>query len=426
VLAVVAVVVLAATGVWNPFPAVWDRITSSEPLAGAAASWQQKLGGTARSVTVTGGAVVVEYRTRIEAFGVAAGVQLWEKNADWSAVAGRDGDSVVVVGELLTKGYQVLDPGNGQVRRKDTEAVAVWTYDDALLDVRCAKARDCELSAWDPRGTRPLWTVTTPGIGFVLSADNPDLPDTRPLPAGRISDRAGGPTGMPGLIGFPADGKLHVVDTAAGRVVQVLDADRERRVAVAGGRLLTVTADGRDGTCYFTVDATDPSTGRQVWQREGLNLRTAGDGAGCRQEQDPAGGYDVVLGVDPVGREVLVDSHDGRTLWRGGRRQRVLAVDDRHAVIRAADGRTLSGRAFGPDRAVWERRAGDKAEASLTPWAAIVVDPGPGRVTALSPRTGAVLAEARTEARVLAVGSGGMILGAGRDMAYVPFTVNRT
>lgn len=421
VLAVVVVVVLAATGVWNPFPGIWAWVNQSRPLAGSAATWQQKLGGAAKTVTVTGGSVIVEYRTRIEAFGVTAGVQLWEKNADWSAVAGRDDDSVVVVGELLTKGYEVLDPASGQVRRKDDDAVAVWTYDDAILDVRCSQARDCELSAWDPRGSRPLWTVSTPGIGFVLSADNPDLPDTHPMTASHVADSAAGPTGIPGLIGFPADGKLHIVDTAAGRVVQVMEPNRDQRVAVAGGRVLTVTADARDGTCYFAVDATDPSTGRQVWRREGLNLRTADNGAGCRQEHDPAGGHDVVLGVDPVAREVLVDAHDGRTLWRGGdKEQRVLAVDDGYAVIRSADGRSLSGRAFGRDRTAWRRSVTD-GQAALTPWAAIVVSQKPRTVLALHPATGAVLTEARTDARVLAVGSGGLILGQGRDIAYLPF-----
>ena len=64
-------------------------------------------------------------------------MQLWERNADWSAVAGGDTDAVVVTGELLTKGYEVLDPASGLTRRKDTEAVAVWTYDNAILDVRC-------------------------------------------------------------------------------------------------------------------------------------------------------------------------------------------------------------------------------------------------------------------------------------------------
>ena len=45
----------------------------------------------------------------------------------------------------------------------------------------------------------------------------------------------------------------------------------------------------------------------------------------------------------------------------------------------------------------------------------------PSRITAVSPSSGAVLAEARTEARVYAVGPDGLIAVDGRDMAYLPF-----
>jgi hypothetical protein len=420
VLTVVALVTLALTNVWNPWPGLWAWINRTEPIAPGVAAWEQRLGGAAQTVTVAGNAVVVEYRTRIEAFGTAAGVQLWERNADWSAVAGHGADAVVVTGELLTKGYAVLDPASGAVRRTDTEAKAVWTYDDAILDVRCHQARDCELSAWDPRGTAPLWTVVTPGIGFVLFADNPDLPGTRPLTGDAIDAGVAGPGRLPGVIGFPADDKLHLVDTAAGTVTRVLDLDRRQRVAVAGDRVLTVTATGKDGTCYFAVAAADARSGHGVWQADGLNLRTAGGGAGCEQENDPVGGQDVVLGVDPAGREQLVDAHDGRRLWRGDRADTVLAVDDRRALVRS--GRTLGARDFSRDVTAWERRVNEKAQAALTPYAAVVVDLAPRRVLALRPSTGAVLAEVRGDARVLAVGSGGMVIGAQRQLAYLPFS----
>ncbi|GAA0815118.1 hypothetical protein Sya03_15300 [Spirilliplanes yamanashiensis] len=420
ILVLIAVVTLALTNVWNPWPGVWAWVVRSEPIAQGVAAWEQQLDGSHKSVTVAGAAVVVEYRTRTEAFGTQAGAPLWEKNADWSAVAGQGDSAVVVTGELLSKGYEVLDPLTGAVRRTDTEAKAVWTYADAILDVRCLEARDCELSAWDPRGTAPLWTVSTPGMGFVLFADNPALPGTKPLTGDAVDGAAGGPGRLPGVIGFPADNRLHVVDTAAGRVEQVLDLDRrDRRVTVAGGRVLTVTATAADGTCYFAVSAADARSGREVWQADGLNLRTAGDGAGCEQQHDPAGGQDVVLGVDPTGREQLIDAHDGRRLWKGTPAHRVLAVDDRRALIRT--GRRLSAWDFSRGRTAWERTVHDKAQAAVTPYAVVVVDQGPRRVAALRTSTGAVLAEFRTGARVLAVGPSGMVVGEGRQMAYLPF-----
>jgi hypothetical protein len=418
---VVVVIVLATTGVWNPFPKLWAWIEQSEPIAQGVASWQTAIAGSPRSVAISGGAIIVEYRTSVEAYGSAAGVRLWKSDADWAGVAGGDADAVVVVGRLLTKGYQVLDPATGAVRRSDTEATAVWTYADAVLDLRCPKAGECQLSAWEPRGSRPMWTIDTPGIGFVLNALNPDLPDTQPLVQSRFDGRVTGSRPLPNLIGIPGDGRIQVIDTAQGRVAQTRTPARDQRVAVLGSRVLTVTGTAADGTCYYSVVAHDPPNGQAVWRRDGLNLRTADNGSACRQDRDPAGGHDVVLGVDPVGRQELIAAHDGRVLWHGDKGQHVLAVDDAYALIRSSDTRTLAARSFGRGKVGWRRPLGPGAQAVLTPYAAVVAETGPARVTALNPRSGAVLTEARTDAKVFAVGPGGMILVAGRDMAYLPF-----
>jgi outer membrane protein assembly factor BamB len=50
---------------------------------------------------------------------------------------------------------------------------------------------------------------------------------------------------------------------------------------------------------------------------------------------------------------------------------------------------------------VWQRSVNDGASAALTPFAAIVASVKPSRIIAVSPSSGAVLAEARTEAKVL-------------------------
>ncbi|MGK5679549.1 hypothetical protein [Actinoplanes sp. URMC 104] len=419
--AIVIVIVLATTGVWNPWPRVWGWVNTSEPIAGGTARWQQRIGGSPQSVAIAGDAVVVEYRTSVEAYGLTAGVKLWDSDADWAAIAGDGANAVVATGRLLTKGYQVLDPRSGSVLRADTEATAVWTYRNALLDLHCAKGGDCRLTAWAPRGTRPLWTVDTGGIGFVLNAANPDLPDTRQLTAGRVDDDVARPRRMPGLIGLPDDGRVRVIDTATGRVLQVAQPAADQRVAIAGGRVLTVTGTARDGTCYYGVVATDPPSSAPVWQRDGLNLRTADNGAECKQEHDPAGGEDVILGVDPTGREELLAAHDGRVMWHGGSGESVLAVDDSFGVIRGADSRTLRGYSFSRGRTTWSRQVGTDVTAALTRYAAVITTRKPDRVVAVSPGSGRVLADVRTDAGIFAVGPGGMIAVAGREMAYLPF-----
>ena len=417
----VVVIVLATTNTWNPFPRLWNWVNTSAPIAAGAAQWQQRIGGSPQSVTIADDAVIVEYRTSVEAYGLGAGVKLWQSDADWAAVAGTDADAVVVTGRLLIRGYQVLEPRTGVVRRQDTTATAVWTYQNAIVDLHCAKGSDCELTAWDPRGSQPLWTVSTGGIGFVLNASNPDLPDTKPLTSPQVDDDVAGPPFMPGLIGLPDDGRVRIVDTAGGKVVQTVAPRSDQRVAVAGGRVLTVTGTARDGTCYYGVVATDPPSGQRVWSRDGLNLRTADNGSSCKQDRDPAGGSDVVLGVDPVGRRELLAAHDGRVLWHGAKDEDVLAVDDGFAVIRNADRDTLTGRSFNGAGTVWQRSAGSGTTAALTPYAVIVAGLKPSRITAMSRSDGRVLADIRTPAKVFAAGPRGLIVVSGRDMAYLPF-----
>ncbi|MER7439333.1 PQQ-binding-like beta-propeller repeat protein [Micromonospora avicenniae] len=419
-LALIAVVALAATGVWNPFPRVWDWVDRSEPIAEPDVVWQQRIGGTPKSVTIAGETVVVEQRTRVEARALATGGQLWERKADWAAVAGADRNAVVVVGKLLVKGYEVLDPTTGVTRRRDDDAVAVWTYRNLLLDARCVQPTDCTLSAWDPRGAKPLWTAFLPGVGSGLFADNPGLRGTRRLTAQRLDEEMAGPEPVPPLLGFPVDGRVHVVDTATGSVLQNVEPGREERLSVVGGRLLRIAARSQDDNCYFAISGVDPATGRETWRRAGINLRTA-DKVGCVQREDPQGARNVLIGVAPDARETVLDGYDGRLLWVGADGEKLLAVDDRYALVRAADRRSILGRGLAAERTLWTRPAGGKAGATLTPHAAVIADEKPSRLIALDPRTGRELAALRTSANALAVGPAGMVIGEGREIGYVRF-----
>jgi hypothetical protein len=418
--ALTLLVLLIATGLWNPLPGLADWLDRDRSLSVPPPVWQQRLGAGPQSVTIAGDAVIAEHRTSVESRSLASGVQLWQRKVDWAAVAGGESDPVVVVGKLLVKGYEVLDPQTGAVRRRDNSAVAVWTYRNALLDARCFDPKDCVLTAWDPRGGSPLWTVELPGIGVALVADNPELLGTRRMATPRVDARAGGPEQMPALLGFPVDGRVHVVDTATGRLLQQIEPNRQERVVVVGGRVLRVNATAQDGTCYFSVLARDPANDQQVWQQDGINLRTA-DGAGCIQRQDPQGGNNMIVGVGPDRREAVIDAYDGRYLWVGVPGEKLLAVDDRYALVRSADGRSVLGYELARSPAHWSRPADPDGGAALARYAAIVTGDDPDRIVALDPLTGAELANLRSSAKVLAVGPRGMIIGDGREIGYVRF-----
>lgn len=418
--AFIVVVILAATGVWNPFPNLWEWVNRSQPLSTPDVTWQQRIGGTPKSVTITDRAVVIEHRTTVEALSLTAGAQLWERKADWAAVAGSAEQQVVVTGKLLTKGYQVLDPATGTVRRSDSEAVAVWTYRNAMLDVQCASPRDCTLTAWDPHGSTPRWTAPVPGMGFVLFADNPELLGSRPLTTRQVAADAGGPEPLPPLLGFPIDGRVHVVDTLTGRTVQEVEPGRHERIVVFGGRAFTLVATPRDGACYFSVLAYDPFANQRVWQRTGINLRTA-DRAGCQQRENPIGGPNVIVGIAPDMRETVLDAYDGRVLWTGAAGEELTAVNDRYALVRAADRESIRGYALPDPAQRWSRPTDSQAGVAVTRHAALIVEREPDRLVALDPATGGELANLRTSARVLAVGPAGMVIGDGREIGYVRF-----
>ncbi|MGI5213017.1 PQQ-binding-like beta-propeller repeat protein [Plantactinospora sp. CA-290183] len=418
--ALVVVVVLALTNVWNPFPSIWDRINRSQPLSDPDVVWQQRVGGSPKSVTIAGNAVVLEYRTRVEARSLATGIRLWERKADWAAVAGGDRDPVVAVGKLLVKGYELLDPESGAVRRRDNRAIGVWTYRNALLDVRCGDPRECTLTAWDPRGNAPLWTAFLPGVRAGLFADNPEVLGSRRLTTERVQEEAGGPEMMPPLLGFPVDHRVHIVDTATGRTVHETQPGEQDRIVVVGGRMLRIEARSADGTCYFTLIARDPANGQEVWRREGINLRTA-DGGGCVQREDPQGGQNVVVGVAADARETVLDAYDGRLLWVGARGEKLLAVDDRYALSRSADKQRVAGREHAIEAARWTRPVNPDGGAALTPYAAVIVDRKPDRIIALDPRSGRELALLRSSAEVFAVGPTGMVIGDGRDIGFYRF-----
>jgi outer membrane protein assembly factor BamB len=185
--------------------------------------------------------------------------------------------------------------------------------------------------------------------------------------------------------------------------------------------VIRVQARSGDGTCYFTVIASDPALQREVWRHEAVNLRTA-EGAGCAQREDPAGGQNVFVGVTADGREAVLDAYDGRVLWLGGHGDKLLAVDDQYALVRPSGGKAITSYEYGVKRARWSFATKDpKAGAAITRFAAIVASEDPDRIVALSPANGRTLADVRSSAKVLAVGPTGMIIGEQREIGFIPF-----
>ena len=68
------------------------------------------------------------------------------------------------------------------------------------------------------------------------------------------------------------------------------------------------------------------------------------------QREDPQGARNVLIGVGPDGREAVLDGYDGRLLWVGDAGEKLIAVDDRYALVRGADKRSVVAASWRVDR----------------------------------------------------------------------------
>jgi outer membrane protein assembly factor BamB len=419
VAAVAAMTLLATTGIWNPFPAIGDWLTTSRPLSDPALTWQERLGGAPKSVTIVDRVVVVEQRESVEARSRATGKRLWEAKSDWATVAGPAQHPVVVSGILLKKGYEVRDPVTGLVLRRDDKASAVWSFANALLEVWCGTPKDCDLTAREPETGDEIWRTALPGIGFVLFADNPKLAMGAAIEPEGIEVGAR-PPAMPSLLGFPIDGRVYAVDTAEGRTFPAINPGRNTSVTVLAGRVIFSIATPREGICQVTLSGRDALTGVEAWHRDGYQLKTI-SGAGCDQRKEPVAGGNAVVAVRPDGREALLDAADGREVLTCAAGEKILATDGVHAVVRSADGLTVSSFLLGKPKALWTRKADPKASAGVTRNAVIISQHSPDRILVLDPDTGKVRNDIRSGAAVVAADAKGLLLGDRRELGYLPF-----
>jgi len=129
----------------------------------------------------------------------------------------------------------------------------------------------------------------------------------------------------------------------------------------------------------------------------------------------------VLIGVSPDGKQAVLDAYDGRLLLVTDPGTKIVAIDDRYALVRAADKRSVSARDLASGETRWSRPAEEEPRVVLTPSAAVIAEQEPSRLVALDPRTGAELANLRTAANALAVGANGIIIGEGRQIGYVSF-----
>lgn len=409
----------------NPVPALWDWINRERPLADGLA-WQERLGARPASAATAGDAVAVaaggDGVLRERGSGSPIGAV-----ADWGAeavtVAGAADDAVLVTSPRWQSGYEVRDPATGRVRHQDDDAVAVWGFRDARLDLSCDDRRACQLRSFPPGGADPVWVADLPWQRSSTLGVNPPLAGPRSPDPSRIHPGATGPEPMPPMLGVPVaspDGEVVVVvRSSTGEVVRELVPEDSERFVVVGGRVVRSVMTRHGDVCVSEVTGHDAVTGDPVWGPQPWHLWGT-EGVGCEQRVPPLGGGAAVAVVGQDGRPAVLDAYDGRVLWTGERDERVDGITPERAVIRAVDPNLWYGVQLGRDgEPLWQRRLDPDASLVLTQDVVIVTDRNPSRVYVWDPESGENRLSVSTSARVLAVAPDGLLLAAGRSIGFV-------
>ena len=400
---------------WNPVPAALDALAKVGSLARPEPAWRVRVADQPTGAALTSGGVLVLMRAGIEARSSGSGDLLWHRDASWVAVAGAPGAEVAVVGRPHGRGYDVIDPATGVVHWTDPDALAAWTYRDAVFALRCTSG--CVLVARDPRAGATRWSVAVPPGARDLTGGNPPLAAARPLVPPGAQRPLSPPVPAPPLLGLPVEGGVSVVDGASGARLGTYPGGPSARVVVAGRRVLRSTAVRRGGSCRFTVTATDPATGAENWRLDGYDLGSSG-GAGCDQRRDPVGGGGVVAAVSPGDADVLLSVDTGRVVFVAGVHESMLATDGALVLVRTADRRAVRGVDLRAGTQRFRRALDRHAVPVITPLGVLVTEPGANLLTVLD-AGGADRYRATTGAGVLGVGDSSLVINRGRTIGLL-------
>jgi hypothetical protein len=415
----------------NPLPPIWGWLTEERPLAPDLA-WQDRIGSRPSAAASAGDSVVVDAGTssqlrRRSSGGLISREESPDWVADWVVVAGGGGrEAVVIVNREDQDGYQVHDPATGALIHTDPDAVAVWGFQQAWLDLRCGgDGRACQLRRFQIGQVSPVWAIDLPGERDGMLGPNPDLAAPRIPTPNRVHSQVSGPEPLPPLLGLTVTrgGADHVVvlRTSDGAVLQEVAPGRDERVLVAGDRVIRSSLQRHSGVCVGSVTGHDPASGAMVWGPHPYHVWSTGD-VGCEQREPPLGSGHALAVVSQDGRPAVIDGYDGRLLWSGELDERVEDLSPERAVIRAADRTTRYAVLLGGDGTrLWERIADPDAGVALASCGVVVADQDPDRVYVWDPVTGENRLSRPTGARVLACAPEGVVLADGRSIGFARF-----
>jgi outer membrane protein assembly factor BamB len=422
VLGLVGLIALAVTYSlvthWNPLPQAGAWLEKVRTFSTPAPVWKVTVGDQPSGAVVASDAVILSSRGHVEARRLGTGEKIWSRDVAWSGVAGERG-AVVIAGRTGKKhGYDAVDPDTGRVLWSDNDALGVWTFTDLVVGIACPEVMSCTVTARAPVTGAQRWQTGLTGNGRTLGGANKALSGVRPL-----SDVVAPPLAAPPLLGFPMNDQVMAVPKGSGKPVHAYQGTQTNRVVLAGDEVVTTTVLYRDGNCRYSVDGRDPSGGTPDWHLNGYDLRTS-SGLGCDQRTDPGGAGGYVVAVGPDNREQLIDVSSagrGRRVYEAASGESIADTDGTMALVRAADGKTVTAVNLGSGSTAWSRPAGKSVKVGLGPGVALFSDAGANKLVAVNERDGRVLLDAKTGATVLGYADNGLVVNIGRTVGLLTY-----
>jgi outer membrane protein assembly factor BamB len=420
------IVILVSTRVWDPRPQIADWWEHFTQLSDPAPAWDARADGAIDVAAVLEGRAVVGTRGFLDAYRADTGQKQWEADVSWMLPAG---DVIVIRPRAKNpdadpdrdRGYQIVSASSGSLIYPNRDAIAVWAFSDQIVDLDCPDGNACQLHGRAHDGTEK-WHAALPAAARTITGADPTLVGLRNPAESFASASAGSPGPLPSLFGVMLNGHLELVDTGAGKDLPEQTApDQQTRLALAGGYLLLSHAEPGGSGCQYWVEAHDPRTGATLWRTNGYDLGTA-SGAGCEQRHDPFGAGTYLVARGPDNAPHLLDVSNGKPVWSGAVGEQILATDGQLMVVQGGDRRSMRivDLLTSDKHTVWNGQLGLGSKATVTRELVILTDPEKGVVTVLDHNGLAKLKEIKTQADVVGYGPGGLLLGSGRRMGYIP------
>jgi hypothetical protein len=403
---------------WNPLPGWLNKLSEAHGLSHPATAWTVRVDNEPTAAVVTGNTVVVFEPGTVDGRDAGSGQQRWTASADWTAVAGSSGSGgLVILAGKRNSGFQALDPATGRAAWSDPKAQGAWAFADLVVSIACPDKSACTLTARRPADGSVRWRAHLDGDGRRFSGANGLRNAVAELGASDTRDAP--PQPAPALLGLPIDDQITVYSLRSGHLLNRYTSSKTQRIELAGTRVLEVSAKPHDDGCRYSVIARDPGSGRQLWQRNGLDLHTS-TGIGCDQRKDPVGGGGLVMGT-ANGHDALFDVASGNQAYRVGAGQDLLATDGQVAVVRSADKKSVRGVRRRDGTVLWTRTVDRHVQVSVTPELVVFDDPDNGRIAALSTDSGQVRIDAKSYATVLGYTGDGLVIHTGRTIGLLRY-----